>query len=291
MAAGIAHKPFGYANAPLSFDNSGDWQNPDLSCSLNHNGDGRLYLSTSIGSDSPGPYVLNLSQWYYLELHATVSVTIVSTTPPVYNVAYSCNFRVNEAPVKSFSINQNFNGTTNMVGHGFESLGVTGAGGSFNADFDDLYVTDGELLGDVKVDCRVPNAAGDLSEWTPTAAPNWSNVEEHESDDDATTVQTDTVGKRDLYNLDDLAPGSYAIKGAQALWLTKKSDAGAAAIRGLWKSGGTLIEQSSGLNFFGDFYPTYANYQYDIDAERKSLFTLADWTAAEINALQLGIKR
>jgi hypothetical protein len=131
-----------------------------------------------------------------------------------------------------------------------------------------------------------PNAAGDLSAWTPNGAgANYTKVMEHPADDDATYVSTPTVGAIDLYNLDDITP-SFAgtIKGAQALWLVKKSDTGTGSIKGQWKSAGSTLE---GL----EFHPSAGVYLYDIQAERKSIFTAADWTQAEINALQIGMKR
>ena len=200
--------------------------------------------------------------------------------------------RVNEASIltASFSevVNRPYPGP-----RGFSSLALQGPGGGTNAHIDDFYLTDGEFLGDVRVGVLYPNDVGDSSAWTPTAAPNWANVDEHTPDDDATVNSATSIGQKDLYKLDDLPGGfTYTLMGAQALWLVKKSDAGSAAVKGVWKSGGVEIDQDKGHNFQADgYHPSYLSYMYAMQPERKSIFTSADWAVGEINALQLGIKR
>jgi hypothetical protein len=129
----------------------------------------------------------------------------------------------------------------------------------------------------------------------PPAGDNWEQVDEHPTvDDDTTYVSAASTGLKDLYNLDDIDPAFVGtIKGVQALWAVKKSDEGEAAVKGNWKSSGTEIVQAAGHNFLppNGFYPSATSYLYNIQTERKSLFTAADWTKTEINALQLGITR
>ena len=429
LTMGIAHKTTAYANAPIRFVNAINSVQFDLA----HVGDGRFRFtfgaSGGSGSSSPSTWVMNLNQWYYLEVQAEIT-----TASPPHVIASA---RVNGAEILAWdythgsSIAMNFNGVT-----------MVPPGGGTTGDFDDLYVTDGEFLGDVKIGVLYPNAAGDSSAWTSSvvsgssydkpggkgnregmitittsasllsgaatslingnytdftyivnganagrwltfdfvtpiaidevtlfrefavdygtwqwygsnngstwtalgpaqtswtsaanavnslggnttsyryykfegvsgsllqtynrefefriyqSGDNWEQVNEHPAvDDDATYVSAATVGLKDLYNLDDIDPAfTGTIKGVQALWAVKKSDEGDGAIKGVWKSGATEIVQAAGHNFLAPdgFYPSAADYIYDIQTERKSLFTAADWTKAEISALQLGITR
>ena len=254
--------------------------------------DGRLYFSTTYGDSAPTDYVVSLQVWVYIELYCQLFVVPIDTTH--YYIHLDLTAHANEADIGSFSINSPTYGGAAPVGRGFSRLLGQGAGGSFQTSIDDIYLCSGsEFLGDIRVGILYPNAVGDASDWTPTAPPNWANVKETPADDDATTVTANTTGQRDLYNLDDLPAGFTAeLKGVQAGWCLKKSDAGGGACRGLWKSGAVEIEQDHGVNVIGgNYYPSYLSYSYNLQAERKSIFTGADWTIAEINALQLGIKR
>lgn len=273
-----------------------------ISAGLAHYGDGRLYVSAqaldSAGSlfpDSPpSTFVVNIGQWYYAEFSTTVSITndLIGGT---YTVTITYEARINETTILSGTLSKTRTGSTTAAGAGWAGFGVSSPGGGLNASYDDLYVTDGEFLGDIKIGVLYPNAAGDSTGWTPTpAAANYANVKEHPADDNATIVTAATAGLKDLYNLDNIPPSFVGtIKGAQALWLVKKSDSGSAAVKGVWKSGATEIDQSAGVDFIppDGFHPSAASYLYDIDPQRKSLFTAADWDVTEVNALQLGIKR
>jgi hypothetical protein len=230
----------------------------------------------------PSTFVFNINQWYYVEAQAA----IVDGSPP-HLVASA---RVNGAEFLTWD----YTAASSLSGLRFASVAIQGPGGGLSANWDDLYVTDTEFLGDIRIGVLYPNAAGDSTAWTPNAGTNWSQVEEHPADDDTSYVSASSVGLKDLYNLDDIDPAFVGtIKGVQALWLTKKSDEGDGAVKGVWKSGGTEITQADGHNYLapGGFYPSATSWLYDIQTKRASLFTAVDWTKAEIDALQLGIIR
>ena len=286
MTMGLAYNTSSRANAPIRFLNATN----SVEVSLSHVGDGRLQFLFGIGSGTtnvpspPSTFVLHANEWYYLEMQAA----IVSGGPPAHLIASA---RVNEAEILTWDYTASFG----AAGASFNRINMQGPGAGLTAIIDDLYVTDTEFLGDVRIGVLYPNAVGDSSQWVPNAAgANWQQVEEHPADDDTTYVSTPTVGQKDLYNLDDIDPAFVGtIKGVQALWCVKKSDEGSGAVKGIWKSGSTEIVQSDGHNYIAPngFFPSAANYLYDIETERKSLFTAADWTKTELNGLQLGITR
>lgn len=287
LACGVAYNTQAFANYPISF------QGVD-SCiaRLGQYGDGRLIIDCSAGSSSPSTFVLAVNEWYYFEFYCQMTLTSIDSGH--YTRAYNMTARVNEAVILTNSFSETVNRALPSSDRGFSSFAFGGSGGGYSTWFDDIYLTDGELLGDTKVAVLYPNGVGASSDWTPTSGANWSNVEEHIPDDDTTVVSAATSGLKDLYNMDDI-PASPVIQvlGVQALWCVKKTDAGAATVKGVWKSGLTEIDQSHGNNFIAPngFYPSNASYLYNKQAERKSIFTGLDWTVGEINALQLGIKR
>ena len=276
LTAGVAHKANGFANSIFQFLNANLTQ---LKCYLWHVGDGRLYFQIELpgffsGNSSPSTFVMSAGQWYYFECQMALSFSA-----PALTLDATC--RVNGAEILSYSLTDSAASAAS-----FATIGLGSPGGVPSAYYDDFYCTEDEFLGDIRIGVLYPNAAGDSTVWTPNGAgANWEKVKEHPADDDTTYVSTPTLGALDLYNIDDIDPAFTGdIKGAQALWLAKKSDEGAGSIKGQWKSGSTTIEGE-------EFFVSAASYLYSIQAERKSLFTAADWSHAEIDGLQLGIKR
>ena len=284
MTMGVAYKTPAFANHIMQFKNVTN----SVQVGLANVGDGRLKLtwsSNGVGNieGPPSSWVMPALEWHYFEMQ----FEITAGAPP-HALASA---RVNGVEILAWDATL----TGAPAGMKFNHIHLVGPGGGYNAIFDDLYVTDGEYLGDVRIGVLYPNAAGDSATWTPSpAGNNWQQVEEHPADDDTSYVAAASVGLKDLYNIDDIDPAfTGVIKGVQALWCVKKSDEGAGAVKGVWKSGATEIVQAAGHNFLAPngFYPSAANYLYDIQTERKSLFTAGDWTKAEITSLQLGITR
>ena len=281
LTGGLAYKTESFANEIVNFTNVTN----SVNFQLRHVGDGRLKLTFSGsgggGESSPSVFTMSLNTWYFFEVQAEITA---ASPPHVIATA-----RVNGAEILTWDYTH-----ATSVSMKFATVGLQGPGAGLQATVDDFYCTDDEYLGDIRIGVLYPNAAGDSAGWTPNAAgANWEKVKEHPPDDDTTYVSAAGIGLKDLYNLDDISGSTGVIKGAQALWLTKKSDEGEAAVKGVWKSGGTEVTQASGINYLAPsgYHPSAASYLYNIQPARQSLFTAADWTAAEINALQLGITR
>jgi len=284
LTMGVAYNTEAFANHIMQFSNVTD----NVSAGLAHVGDGRLRLtfaSNGVGNifGTPSTWVMSALAWYYFEMQFEITVA----SPP-HALASA---RVNGVEILTWDATL----TGAPAAMDFNRINLMGPGGGNNATFDDMYLTDTEYLGDVRIGVLYPNAAGDSAAWTPTgAATNWQATDEHPADDDTSYVSAATVGLKDLYNMDDIDPAfTGAIKGVQALWLVKKSDEGAGAVKGVWKSGATEITQASGHNYLAPngFHPSAVDYLYNIQTERNSLFTATPWTPSEINSLMLGITR
>jgi hypothetical protein len=211
-------------------------------------------------------FVYSDQMWYYHEVQVTVtggdSAHIVAT------------LRVNEKVVLAWDITSLFPTKTPVAGWD-----------QFSCSGDDMYVTDVEFLGDIRVLRLYPNAVGDSSQWTPNGAgDNWTKVDETVPNDTTDYITADSVGLVDLYNMQPATPMPGEIKGVQGLLCVTNADSGMSSVKPQWKSGGAVVEGP-------EFDPTFGSWLYAVHPERKSLFTLADWTAAELDALQFGIKR
>lgn len=306
LSAGTAYRirPVGgFANPPLGFQNI--VPGIGINFELAHVGDGRFWIriecqetATSSWTPTGGniqtgasifgpPSTLSIhnNEWCYLELQGIVAFTPTDATHAT--LSFSGNAYLNGALLCSISQSGTVLQSTYAGGAqaNFAQFYIFGPGGGGSATFDDVYLTDTELLGDIKIAVLYPNAAGDTTAWTPNASgANYTKVKEHPADDDTTYVSAGGAGVLDLYNLDDIGTFTGNIMGAQSLVLAKKSDSGYATIVSELKSAGTTQD---GL----PWNPSNGAYVYGRDAYRVSPFTSTGWILSEINALQLGQKR
>jgi hypothetical protein len=105
---------------------------------------------------------------------------------------------------------------------------------------DDMYISDGDLLGPINIHACLPSGAGAASDLTPSAAvDNYTCVDDTTPDDDATYVSSDVVDARDLYSLGNTPTGAGAIKHVQVVLSAAKDDAGARAVHVVTRKGAT----------------------------------------------------
>lgn len=247
-------------NVQLSSDGSGHFR-------FWRNGNGGAILAT-------GTFVLAVNTWYwlwgYVKIHDTTGIV---------------RLKVN-------------NVTDIATTTGLDTRQDAAAGGDTadriyccrenNYVMDDIYVQDATGttnngddidIGEVTIPYLVPNLAGDTTAWTPSAGSNFQTVDEAPPNDDTDYVAAGTSGNIDLYNLTDIS-GANAVKGVVVRTRAKKDTAGTKGFRQLLKSGGTV---SNGPDIApGTGYTTYGR------ALRKNPVTSADFTLAEITALQVG---
>ncbi len=264
---GVAYKTTSFSNAVFYGNGLGlsSW-------SLLHVGDGRLALDIHFHSNS-GPFpgfVMSLNTWYYIEMKVTITSNL-----------YTYELRVNNSVIATGALASTTFGTSPL---GTQSISFLGPGGGLLAYIDDLYVTDGDFLGDANWGVIYPNAPGDAADFTPhPAVANWNNTKEHSPDDFTSYNQADTIGNQDLYNMDDLG-GSFKIVGIHALNCATKIAAGVASFDSSIKTNSTLVQEP-------EWFPSFGSWQYQRKGYEVNPVTGVAWTAAEINAIQRGALR
>jgi hypothetical protein len=171
-----------------------------------------------------------------------------------------------------------------------EKVNRVGFSDSGNYYVDDLYFNDttgsqnNGYSGDTRVAAYIPNAAGDstgLTRGGTDSGNNYGQVDERPPNDGTDYVFGTDTSSYDLYNL-PATSGVSTVQGVQ-LWVrAAKSDAGAASIALMLKSGGTEDQQADQAlsTSYGYFYKTY-----DVDPTDS-----VAWTAAKVDGLQIGIK-
>lgn len=199
---------------------------------------------------------------------------------------------VNVSGVKTTSTNLPWAGAIGAFGLGANSSSIT---------FDDLVVMDDvedglsdarlpggggfdKFLGPVEIKVKRPNAVGLSAEWTPTpAVPNWQNVDDTESDDDATYngAVAAAVGASDLFGMEDLAADEDVIA-VQSLVLARKTEEGTAAAA-------TLV-RDAGATTVGPTIYQPSIYAYMIRAEPTRPGG-ALWSKVAWDAIQYGYRR
>jgi hypothetical protein len=155
--------------------------------------------------------------------------------------------------------------------------------------YDDVYIADitgasnNDFLGDVRVDAYYPTGNGTYSQFVGSdsdSTDNYLHLDETSPDNDATYVQSATVGHKDTYAFGDMTHTPSAIFGVQIVPDVKKDDDGARTgrtclISGATESPGTAQAISTSYVMWPEIYNTDPN-------------TSAAWTKANFNAIEAG---
>lgn len=162
------------------------------------------------------------------------------------------------------------------------------AGNNLRTRWDDIYACSGPdvdgwigLKGVLQVDGKLVNAAGEVTQWVPSAPTgvNFSNVNENTAPDQTTLNTVSTVGAKDLYNVEDII---YTPVALQVDLYVRKTTAGASSISHV------LRPTLSGADFTATMQPLTTAFKY-----HKQIYTTnpagGAWTMAGYNALQVGI--
>ncbi len=243
---------------------------------LRLNSDGTLSLTRNGAPLSGGTTVLAIlvGTWHFIEFKAAIKDSIL---------AGEAQIKIDNALAADVAAGQDTQDTANSTANAISLHGSVPT-----SLFDDIYICDGsggvctDFLGDHKVVTILPNAAGDLTDFTVfNAGNNWSAQANNPSLGDGQYVASSTPGHTDLYNLQDptlVGP----IAAVQTSFYGRKDDAGA-------REAATEIK-TGGLQFTGASTPLTASYLFHSTIYELNPDTAGAWVPADITALQAGLK-
>lgn len=221
-----------------------------------------------------GTVVPSVDTWYYVEGHIIVSDTVGVFEVKIDGVQ---DINVTGADTKNDGATSNIDRLNLMS--------------SSTAQFlDDMYVNDTTgsqntgYSGDQRLKLYVPNAAGDVTGLTrggTDSGNNYGQVDEVPTNDGTDYVFGTDTTSYDLYNI----PNTSGVATVQAatLWARAlKSDAGAASLALVLKSGGT--------ENFGSDVALSTSYAFYHTLYNNDPTDSAAWSASKIDSLQIGIK-
>ena len=230
----------------------------------------RLQVVNSAGTViATGTTTIAQATWHYIEIKLVVGTS------------GSCELHLdgNSGSPEITTTTGNF-GTSNVDNIGFD--GHTGP------SIDDVYVVDttgsaprNTFLGDVRVHTIAPTADGAHTAWTPNSGTtHYTQVDETLADGDTSYVSDSTPGDIDTYVCGDIDTGA-TVYGVQTNLYARKDDANTRQIA-------PLIRQSS-TDYVGTtvtLTSSYADYTQIYNQDP----TGSDWTAANVNADEFGVK-
>lgn len=239
----------------LNTDQCGVWVTPNRQLAFYR---GATLVATST-------FQVTLAAWVYIEVKVT------------FGAAGSYEIRAGGANVLSASgVNTvstanpsadtiYFGATDSVAGHGFR--------------VDDIYVDTSDFLGECRVPGIRPNADGTYVELTPsTGTTHYQRVDETNGAD-GETVYGATAGLRDTFGLENITAG--ATVAAVQVNMLARSDG---------TRGGAMLVRTNGSDFEEPAIALSTTPAFRRKVMTSNPATAAPWTAAEVNALEVGFK-
>lgn len=258
------------------FDAAGDMQ-----CGLQINPNGTLGVSRPATNLTNGTSTNSIApnEFNYIEWKVTIADSIGADT---------CKVRVNGQDWITVATGQDTKATTIATASILKigNLDVTKSLGS--CKFDDLYICNGagstnnDFLGDVRVDTLFPNADGSYSQFAPSSGTAHYLLVDESAPNTTDYNASATVGDRDSYAFQDLAPlVSQIVYGVQASAAVYKDDTGGRSVA-------PFIRLNS-ANDDGTALALSTSMQY-ASALRETKPGGGAWTAADVNAAEFGVR-
>lgn len=149
--------------------------------------------------------------------------------------------------------------------------------------YDDLYITDGARLGEIRIVSLSPTADTADKDWVPNSGvTNYTQVDDVVSDLEATYVQGSVVGDLDLYTFAALPASMDNIIAVAPLHYSRKTDAGVRSTRGVIKSGSDIAN--------GPATPETSAYSTKQFIQTVDPQGGGAWTQARVNGMQVGVE-
>jgi len=147
---------------------------------------------------------------------------------------------------------------------------------------DDVYVTDGEFLGPVKVKTFKPDDDGTYTDFAPLSGSNYENVDEIPYDEDTSYNEGSSIGDKDTVKYTVGALGG-PVKAVQLDSVRKKSSLATAKVKNLIRSNSTDYLSSSEVDMQTDYIEDVEVYEDDPDDSNP-------WTQTKIEAAEFGVQ-
>ena len=169
-----------------------------------------------------------------------------------------------------------------------------GEAGQAATEFSDLYVTMGAGEYDVdylpKGPCRVftftPDSAGSKNDWAGDTSAFGEGLTPPLGDGDGSVITSNTVGAQAQFNVPNFVQVPVSVYAVQTQIAASKLAAGEPAVISQYvDSAGTLLRTSIHAHETEGVYKVYTSELMQTDPN-----TAADWTAAAINVLQVGVE-
>jgi hypothetical protein len=172
------------------------------------------------------------------------------------------------------------------------TAGTVRIGSSVRGLFDDVYICDAtgsirnDILGPQKVYTLLASGNGNSSQFVGSDADSTDNyllVDEADTDDDTTYVESSTATNRDDYAFGDLPDTLSQINGVSINAIAKKDDAGTRAL--------DLYTRISATNYDAALdaalAESYTNHQHIFEQNPDDA---ADWANADVDGANFGIE-
>lgn len=219
--------------------------------------------------------------WHFVEMSATLNS---STGTAVV--------KVDGTTVISFTGNTKNGGTSSNIDT-FAMVGMSAfvAGVAYfyviPPSYDDLYIlnsagsVNNTFLGDMRVQTLVPTGAGTYTQLVPNgSASNWVAASQLPRNYPAYYNNSTAAAQQDTYALSHLVSTTGTVFALQQTSNVIKSDAGAASVKNVQKSGATVSYGATSI--------VAATMTSNIDMFEANPATSAAWTVAGVNALEAG---
>jgi len=157
-----------------------------------------------------------------------------------------------------------------------------------NFYIDDFFVFDTNgsrnntvLTGEAQCDLSLPEADGDIGQWTPQGAgDDYVEIDDAIIDDDTTYLETDTAGNQFLVEMQALPASRKTVLGMQVGGQARRTAGGSGNLILLNKSG-TTTSQGASQTVPSTYTGIWETYEDDPD-------TSSQWTVSNYNAHQAG---
>lgn len=243
---------------------------------------GHMVILNSGGSGFTGS-VLNINTWYFLEVKVVINGASGSFSTQINGVT----------DIATTTLNFGSSGVDNIQPIGGTPPAGTGlshfAGTNY---YDDMYVLDtsaspnNNFLGDVTVETLYPSADGAHLQWTPdSGTAHFSRVNEHTGsypDGDLSYVADDVSGDRDSYVYNDLIGTLGSVFAIQTNAYARKDDVGVRQIN--------MVARPTTTDFDGAAQTLSTTYGYFSEIRETNPDTSSQWTIAQVNASEFGVK-